>query len=199
MHRVLRTIALTVLLVPLCAPATTMTPTEAVKRASDEIIGILQDPAVARTERWQQISPIISKHFDFLSMSQSILSRQWRSATPEQQQQFVDFFSQYIEGTYRSKIEAYTGQRIEYTGEKVRGDRAAVNTVIHSDGAPSIPVGYFLRRHPGGEWKAYDVTIEGVSLVNNYRETYAAIGKTSGISGVLAHVRKRARETGVTN
>ena len=168
-------------------------PLETVKRASDEIVATLQDPKIPRTERWTRIAPIIAENFDFRSMSQGILAQQWRSASPEEQKQFVNFFSQYIEGTYRRRIEQYSGQRIEYTGEKIRGERAAVNSVIHTDSA-KIPVGYYLRRCPDGVWRAYDVTIEGVSLVNNYRETYAAIAKTSGITGVLAHVKRRAAE-----
>jgi len=173
--------------------ATTPGPLETVKAASDKIIAVLADPKLPREERWTHIAPVIADSFDFLAMSQSVLSRQWQSATPIQQEQFVDFFSQYIEGTYRSKIEAYSGQRIEYKSERIRGERAAVDSVIHTD-TTSIPVSYYLRLAKNGQWKAYDVTIEGVSLVNNYRETYAAIAKSSGISGILARVKARARE-----
>jgi phospholipid transport system substrate-binding protein len=167
-------------------------PMATVKAASDRILSILSDPAVSRKERWTQIAPVISESFDFLTMSKSVLSRRWPSAKPYQQRQFVDFFSQYIEGTYRTKIEAYSGQRIDYIGEKVRGERASVDSVIRTDNA-DIPVSYYLRLDSEGNWKAYDVTIEGVSLVNNYREIYAAIAKTSGMEGVLARV-KQARE-----
>ena len=171
-------------------------PMATVKAASDRILGILSDPKVSRKERWTQIAPVIAENFDFLAMSQSVLSRRWPSATPAQQRQFVDYFSQYIESIYRSKIEAYSGQRIEYTGERIRGDRAAVDSVIHTDNV-GIPVGYYLRLDSRGHWKAYDVIIEGVSLVNNYREIYAAIAKTSGMSGVLARVKEaRARAMG---
>jgi len=172
--------------------ATPPGPLVTVQQASDRIIGILSDPSVPREERWTRIAPIIAESFDFLAMSKSILAQRWPSATPVQQRQFVDFFSQYIEGTYRSKIEAYSGQRIEYKGEKIRGERAAVDSVIHTD-ATSIPISYFLRQAGNGQWKVYDVMIEGVSLVNNYRETYAAIARSSGISGVLARVKARAK------
>ena len=168
-------------------------PLDTVRQASDRIIAVLSDPGVPRNERWTYIAPIIRENFDFLSMSQSVLSQDWKRATPQEQSRFVDYFSQYIEGTYRSKIEAYSGQRIEYTGEKVRGERAAVQSVIHAGGT-QIPVGYYLRRISDGSWRAYDVTIEGVSLVNSYRETYTAIAKTSGVDGVLSHVERRVRE-----
>lgn len=191
--------ALTVAFAQLASAASTPDgPLATVKRASDQIVLILSDKKLPRNERWTHIAPIISENFDFHTMSQSILAQRWRSASPAQQQQFVEFFSQYIEATYRSKIEAYSGQRIEYTDEKVRGDRAAVNSVIHT-GNTEIPVGYFLRRGSNGKWKAYDVTIEGVSLVSNYRDTYAVIAKSSGISGILADVRRRAGAASVSS
>lgn len=172
------------------ALASTPGPMATVQAASDRIIEILSDPKIPRQERWTRIAPVIADNFDFQAMSRSILSQDWRSATSAQQKEFVNYFSQYIEGTYRSKIEAYTDQRIEYTGEKLRGERAAVTTVIHTE-STRIPVSYYLRQGRAGEWKAYDITIEGVSLVNSYREVYGAISKTSGISGVLAHVKRR--------
>jgi len=175
------------------AAAATPGPLDTVKQASDSIIAVLSDPKIPRNERWTYIAPIIRENFDFLSMSQSVLSQDWKRATPQEQSRFVDYFSQYIEGTYRSKIEAYSGQRIEYTDEKVRGERAAVQSIIHA-GNTQIPVGYYLRRVSDGSWRAYDVTVEGVSLVNSYRETYAAIARSSGLDGVLSHVERRVRE-----
>ena len=168
-------------------------PMQTVERASSRIIEILSDPTVPRAERWSRIVPVIRENFDFLSMSQGVLSQEWKRASPDEQSRFVDYFSQYIEGTYRSRIEAYSGQRIEYTGETVRGDRAAVQSIIHA-GETRIPVGYYLRRVADGSWRAYDVTIEGVSLVNSYRETYAAIARTAGLEGVLADVQRRVAE-----
>jgi phospholipid transport system substrate-binding protein len=173
--------------------ATTSGPMATVKSASDEIIDVLSDPEIPRRDRWERIAPIIADNFDFRAMSMSILSREWQSATKGQQKEFVRFFSRYIEATYRSKIEAYSGQRIEYTGEKIRGGRASVSSIIHA-GSTQIPVSYYLRQDLGGSWKAYDITIEGVSLVNSYRETYAAIAKTSGMNGILADVKRRVRE-----
>ena len=185
--------ALLVAIAAASVAASTPGPMATVQTASDRIIEILSDPKVPKQERWTHIAPVIASNFDFQAMSMRILSRDWRSATSAQQKEFVNYFSQYIEGTYRSKIEAYSGQRIEYTGEKLRGERAAVTTVIHTE-STRIPVSYYLRQGRAGEWKAYDITIEGVSLVNSYRELYGAISKTSGISGVLAHVKRRVAE-----
>ena len=117
-------------------------------------------------------------------MSQSVLSTHWKRANLDERRQFTEYFSQYIETTFRDRIEAYSDQRIEYLGQKIRGERAIVNTDIIS-GRIRTPVTYKLRKDPeSSQWLAYDVVIEGVSLVANYRTTFAAIVK----SGVLLRI-----------
>ena len=97
--------------------------------------------------------------------------------------------SQYIEETYRSKIESYTNQKIEYTGETINGKRAVVETLIITDSA-EIPVNYKLKNNDG-TWFAYDVVIEGISLVSNYRSTFSAIVKNDGMDGLLNDIQSR--------
>ena len=101
----------------------------------------------------------------------------------------MEYFAQYLEATYRDKIEAYTNQRVEYMNESVRGDRAVVDTIIMTD-ATQIPVTYKLKLNDEG-WFAYDVVIEGVSLVNNYRSTFSAIIKSEGMEGLLTDLQGR--------
>ena len=105
-----------------------MTPTQSVKEAVGVVLKILKDKRLNREQRWLEIGKIIDTRFDFRSMSQSILATNWRTATAEEKQRFVEFFSQYLEDTYRTKIEAYSGQRVEYLGDQVRKDRASVDT-----------------------------------------------------------------------
>lgn len=159
------------------------TPTETVKLAVDKVLMILKDENLNRKQRWAEIGSIINTRFDFRSMSQSILATNWRSATAEEKRRFVDFFSQYLEDTYRTKIEAYTNQRVEYVGEQIRKDRALVDTHILTNGT-RIPVTFRLKNNDGA-WYAYDVVIEGVSLVSNYRNTFNAIIKSEGMDGLL--------------
>ena len=165
------------------------TPTETVKGAVDKVLEVLRSDGLNREQRWTEIGKVINARFDFRSMSQSILATNWRSATPEEKWRFVEFFSQYLEDTYRTKIEAYTNQRIEYVSEQVRKDRAIVDTQILTD-STRIPVTYRLRNNDG-EWYAYDVVIEGVSLVNNYRNTFSAIIKSEGMDGLLVDLEGR--------
>ncbi len=165
------------------------TPTARVKDSVDKVITVLRDKSLGREERWAKIGVVINDSFDFRSMSQSVLATNWKKATPEERQQFVVFFSQYLEDTYRTKIEAYTDQKVDYVGETIRGRRAVVETIIVTD-STNIPVNYKLKNNEGN-WFAYDVVIEGVSLVSNYRSTFAAIVKNDGMDGLLSDIQTR--------
>ena len=167
-------------------------PTARVKDSVDKVITILKDKSLAREASWSRIGVVINDSFDFRSMSQSVLATNWKKASPEERQQFVVFFSQYLEDTYRTKIEAYTNQKIEYVGETIRGKRAVVETLIITDNT-EIPVNYKLKNNDG-TWFAYDVVIEGISLVNNYRSTFAAIVKNDGMDGLLNDIQTRIKK-----
>ena len=166
-----------------------LTPTEQVKQSVDKVLTILRDESLNREQSWERISAVIGERFDYRSMSQSVLATNWKSATPEEREKFIEFFSQYLEETYRNKIEAYSNQEVFYLKETINGKRAVVETVIKTE-ATEIPVNYKLKNNDG-EWVTYDVVIEGVSLVNNYRSTFAAIVKNDGMDGLLNDIQYR--------
>ncbi|MEM7542184.1 MAG: ABC transporter substrate-binding protein [Pseudomonadota bacterium] len=173
-----------------CAIAEEMrTPTETVEGAINKVLKALRDKDLDQEQQWEQIGLVINANFDFRSMSQSVLANEWRSASAEEKRRFVEYFSQYLEDTYRTKIEAYTDQHVEYLSENVRRDRAVVDTQIVTS-ATRIPVTYRLRVHQD-RWLAYDVVIEGISLVANYRNTFSAIVKSEGVEGLLANLEGR--------
>ncbi len=160
-----------------------------VKDTTDRVISILKDDSLGREARWDKIAALIYEGFDFRSMSQSVLATQWRRATEEERKKFTEFFSQYIEATYRSKIEAYTNQRIIYKDEVIKGNLGVVETIIIAGGT-EIPVNYKLRKNENS-WYAHDVVIEGVSLIANYRSTFAAIVKNEGMDGLMSDIQRR--------
>lgn len=164
-------------------------PTGRIKDSVNKILTVLKDKSLDREIRWDKIGIVINDSFDFRSMSQSVLATNWKKASPEERQQFVVFFSQYLEDTYRTKIEAYTNQKVEYVGETIRGKKAVVETLIITD-STEIPINYKLKNNDG-TWFAYDVVIEGISLVNNYRSTFAAIVKNDGMDGLLNDIQTR--------
>ena len=165
------------------------TPTDTVKLAIEQVIAGLKGHNLEREARWASIGRIINDRFDFRSMSQSVLATNWQEATTEEKRQFVEYFSQYLEDTYRTQIESYSDQRVEYLAEQVRNDRATVDTAVLTSNK-RIPITYRLKLTKG-KWVAYDVVIEGVSLVNNYRSTFSAIVKAGGMDGLLTDLEGR--------
>ncbi len=169
--------------------ATHDSPTAVIKTAVEQVISVLREEHTAVDDRWQRISVVIEKNFDFQSMSQSVLATHWKKASPQEQKQFADFFSQYLENVYRSRIESYSNQKVRYTNESVRDNKAVVNTFIVTDTA-EIPVTYKLKLN-AGEWKAYDMLIEEVSLVNSYRSTFSSILQSEGMDGLLSDLERK--------
>lgn len=178
-----------VLLLPTAGAMDYTTPMGRVQDAIGRVIGVLKNPDLGREARWERIAAVIDDSFDFRSMSQSVLATHWKRATPEERERFVEFFSRYIEETYRAKIEAYSDQEIRYETETIRGDRAVVETLIVTS-TTEIPVNFKLKNN-GGQWYAYDVVVEGTSLVANYQNTFAAIVKNEGMDGLLADIERR--------
>ena len=164
-----------------------VSPTTMVKKGIDDVLLVLNDKTLDQSQRrlalQKAIKKVIQQRFEFRSISKSVLSTNWRKATGYEQDRFVDFFTQTLENTYFSAIESYTGEEIKYVGEKIKDDRAVVDTVIVSKKG-NIPVNYKLKLI-NDEWFVYDVIIENVSLVNNYRNIYTTIIKSSGMNGLL--------------
>ena len=167
-------------------------PSQIVEESVNEILDLLRDQTLDQTDRRAKIRATIKTRFDFEAMSQRTLATNWRKATEQEREQFIDLFSQLIENTYIGKIEAYTDEKIEYPGEKIKGSKAIVETLIIAASA-DIPVDYRLYKK-GDTWLVYDVIIEGVSLVSNYRSSYQEIVKKEGFNGLLAKMQEKLDE-----
>lgn len=177
------------LLLPAARAVDFSTPMGRVQDAISRVVAVLKDASLDREGRWERIAAVIDDSFDFRSMSQSVLATHWKRASPEERERFVEFFSRYIEETYRAKIEAYSDQEIRFENETIRGDRAVVETVIVTD-TTEVPVNFKLKNNEG-QWYAYDVVVEGTSLVANYQNTFAAIVKNEGMEGLLSDIERR--------
>jgi len=171
------------------AAAAVSAPTMQLRTSLDAVVTTLKDGTMAPAARRQRIADLIHQRFDFRAMSQRALSTNWKKASAAQRRQFIDKFSQLILATYMGRIEAYTDESIEFVAERVKGNRAEVSTVIVS-GNTEIPIRYKMR-HKGDEWLVYDVVIEEVSLIRNYRSSYRDIVKKEGIGGLLARMDEK--------
>lgn len=130
-------------------------------------------------------------HFDFRRMSQWVLGRSWRNATPEQRDRFVAAFRNLLVRTYSTALLNYKDQEIVYlpATRAAASDEAVVKTAVkQSGGQPDIPIHYSFYKNKDGAWKVYDVTIEGVSLVTNYRSVYSTKIRDKGIDALIKDI-----------
>ncbi len=170
-----------------------ISPTDAIRGSVDGILTLLQNKGLDQTTRRKEMRKVINERFDFHAMSQSTLATNWKKASKEQQEEFVTLFSQLIENTYIGRVEAYTDEKVDYPGEKVKGNKAVVATLILTASA-DIPIDYKVYQKKNGEWWVYDVIIEGISLISNYRSSYQDIVSKEGLDGLLAKMRDKIKE-----
>lgn len=170
-----------------------VSPTQQLQTGVEKIFDLLNDKKIPGEERNQKIEEIVRDQFDFNVMSQWILGIHWRKAAAEEREKFKELFTQLLEATYKGRIDEYaaeyTDERVEYTGERIVDGRALVDTFVVTS-AQKIPISYKLIQQ-GGDWKIYDVVIEGVSLVSNYRSTYDEIVRKEGLKGLFARMEEK--------
>lgn len=182
------------LLVPLLrARAAADGPQQAVKETVDHILSLLKDPALAgetkKAEKKQRIIEAVQQRFDFREMSRRTLAVNWRFITSDQQDVFVKLFTKLLENTYISKIEQYSNEKILYKDQLIRGNQAVVeSTVIHN--GVETPLIYRMTKD-SGQWLVYDVVIEGVSLVSNYRSQFAGVLEREKFTGLITRIREK--------
>ncbi|MBI2527941.1 MAG: ABC transporter substrate-binding protein [Candidatus Rokubacteria bacterium] len=176
------------------APAWAGAPTDQVRASVDRIIGILQDPALkssAKTkERRAAIREAADTIFDFRETARRALGRHWQSVGEQDREEFVPLFTDLLERSYTSKIEQYSGEKISYVGESVDpgGEAAMVKTIFTTKAGAAVPINYSLLRR-GDRWLVYDVFVEGVSLVANYRSQFDRIIQTASYQELVRRMK----------
>ena len=192
-------VAVSVALLTAPAPLRAGEPTEQVRGAIDRVLEILKKKDLQakerRTERRTLLREEISKAFDFDEMAKRSLGPAWRQRTPEERKEYVALFRQVLENSYLGKVEAYQGEKIKYGKESVEEGRiATVETLIVTGKGQEIPLNYrMLKEAPG--WRVYDVVIEEISLVNNYRSQFAGILQKSSFQDLLARLREMIKNS----
>ena len=143
----------------------------------------------------QQIEDEVLHIFDFKEFSSRTVGPRWSTFSPAQQQQFSDAFAELLLNTYLSKIDGYNGEQVVYTGEvsSPKGDRTEVRTVITMKDSKKVPVAYRMLPKDG-TWFVYDVLIENISLVKNYRTQFQDILNSGSPDQLIAKVKAKAQE-----
>jgi phospholipid transport system substrate-binding protein len=194
-----RTIALSAILILVLVVAAAMAadPKEVAKQVIDKALSILNDPAYAgpakKQQRFSMVKQIVDRHFDYREMAKRSLGATWNGLSNPQRDEFVRLFAELLEASYADKIDRYVKHvRIEYTGERLDGDYAEVPTVVVRPN-DRIPLTYRLRNE-SGTWMVYDVVIEGVSLVSNYRSQFHRIISESSYAELVKRLRNKVNE-----
>lgn len=140
------------------------------------------------------VDEYIIPHFDFQRMSQRVLGKFWHRASEEQQTKFVAQFQTLLVHTYAAALREYSNQKVEYLPSRPREDgEVSVRTQIVQVGSPPIPIQYEMYKNPNG-WKVYDITIDGVSLVINYRSTFASEIRSNGLDGLIERLAEHNKK-----
>ena len=169
-------------------------PAEQLSARIDQVLRILEDPALKPAERAEErraaIRRVAHDIFDFEELARRSLGRHWQARTPEERDEFVRLLGHLLERAYLGKLELYNGERIVLLGDSVDGDLATVRTRVVTRQGTEIPVDYRMLRRGDG-WRAYDVTIEGVSLVANYRSQFDKIIRRASFQQLVKQVREK--------
>ncbi|MCK5680732.1 ABC transporter substrate-binding protein [bacterium] len=163
------------------------------KASIDKLLLVLRDENLKGVEkrelRRERIAEVVFLQFDMSRMAKYSLGRGWRDLNKLERDQFTDLFRKLMAKSYVSTIDAYAGEEISYLKEIVKGDKAEVRTVVVG-GSKEIPLSYKLMLSDG-RWLIYDVIIENVSLVRNYRSQLSPIIKKYGFAGLVERMEKR--------
>jgi len=183
--------------------ATAGEPTDFVKHTADSILQIFETPILQgpekREERLARLRDIANTAFDWEEMAQRALATHWRERTPQERQEFIELLKDTVQGTYLKRLEDAAPQQLKkkqnilYIGEQVDGPRAVVRTKVITTRRQEIPITYRLRQSQG-QWRIYDVVVEGVSLLNNYRAQLHRIITTSSYQALVQQMKARQGE-----
>ena len=172
------------------AQAGMVAPDELIKATAQDVLSIVKQDKDIQAGNQKKILELVDAkvlpHFDFTRMTQLAVGKYWRTATNEQKQALVTEFRNMLVRTYTKAFTVYRDQTIDVKPFKMAADatEVIVKTAINKPGAPSIPVDYEMRKTADG-WKAFDVSIEGVSMVTSYRGTFGTQIEQNGIDGLI--------------
>jgi phospholipid transport system substrate-binding protein len=173
-------------------------PTEQLRTQIDRVIKVLEDPEMAKearmVERRTVIRRVANDIFDFTETTRRSLGPHWHARTPQEREEVTRLYADLLERSYIGKIEMYSGEKIQFLGDTIDGDQATVRTRLVTRQGTDIPVDYRMHRVPGDRWLTYDVSIEGVSLVANYRAQFNKIIQTSGYASLVKKLAAKEQE-----
>ena len=180
------------------SPAAAGVPSDQLRSQIDRVLKTLDDPELKKEgkerDRRAAVRKIANDIFDFGETARRSLGRHWQPRTAAERDEFVQLFADLLERSYISKVELYGGEKIQYLGDTIEGEQARVQTKLVTKGGSDIPIEYRMHRK-GDRWLVYDVIIEGVSLIANYRTQFNKIIQTASYQELVKKMKAKQDET----
>ena len=177
----------------LSAEMETGSATEAMKGTIDQALKVLGDESLKAPDRAQDrleiLEDIIGKRFDYQEMGKRSLGKHWQQLSEANREEFVHLFQRFLSKTYVGNLDGYSGEQVEYLKERRKGDFAEVQTAVTSDKS-TLSIYYRLRKS-SNTWKVYDVVLDGVSLVKNFRSQFGRIIEAESVESLLEKLRTK--------
>jgi phospholipid transport system substrate-binding protein len=178
----------------LASAATTTGAMAQVQALVGQAIKIMQDKDTPVAQRRRELRSLVDEHFDFDDMARSALGYHWRKLQAAQRQEFSKLFKSFIEDAYLAKIEDYSGQKVKFIGANMEGQGySRVRSRIVQDGKAPIPLNYMLERE-NNAWKIYDVTVDNISIIANYRNQFNRVINNQGFDTLMADMRNKQQQ-----
>lgn len=172
--------------------------TDTIKKTVDQVIKTVSDKELKKKANEQRRRTAIKKSiatiFDSQEMAKRSLGKHWNQRTPAERKQFTELFAALLENSYAGKIESYNNEKIVYTKEIVDGDHAEVKSKVITPKQDEYTLDYELMKKENGTWMVYDIKIEGVSLVSNYRTQFNRIISTNGYPELVKKLQTKSNE-----
>src|SRR6266436_29887 len=184
-------LVLTLALVLAALPARAGAPMEQLRAQVDRVLKLIDDPTLK--DKRVAVRQIADDIFDFGETARRSLGRHWAARTQAERDEFVQLFGDLLERSYISKVELYGGEKIQYVGDSVEADQAKVQTKLLTKSGNEIPIEYRMLKK-GDRWLVYDVIIEGVSLIANYRTQFNKIIRTSSYQELVKKMKTKQEE-----
>jgi phospholipid transport system substrate-binding protein len=181
---------ITVLVLGLGSDAWAGQPTEQLRTYTDQVLKVLQNPALSLPERREAVKHLAEQVFDVTETAKRALGPHWLQRTPAEREEFVKLFENLLEQTYIARIDEFGGEKLTYVSEQIDGDRAIVKARITTKNGTAVPVESRLLQREN-RWLIYDILVENLSLISNYRSQFDRVIRTTSYDELVKRVKNR--------
>ena len=165
-------------------------PTEQLRTYTDQVLKILQNPSMTLTERRETVRHLAEEVFDVTETAKRALGPHWLQRTPAERDEFVKLFANVLEQTYIARIDEFGGEKLTYVNEQIHGDRAIVRAKITTRNGTEVPVESRLLQKDN-RWLIYDILIENLSLISNYRSQFDRVIRTTSYDELVKRLKTK--------